>query len=131
MDSGSNHRHDGGIYSILLILKVEDKEMITYVTCHTCGKLCSGEIKVLEKLVIRGYVECPECIEKSKKEIVGEKTKTMLRKGLRSLRLAQTALGKFRFGEAKELMIDSDRCLNQVATDIQMNGSPKDDDNDD
>lgn len=38
--------------------------MIDYVTCSKCGKQCSN--KTGQELIVRAWVECPECIEKEK-----------------------------------------------------------------
>lgn len=36
---------------------------MSFVTCHSCGARCSQDLPVPE-LVIRAWVECPECIQK-------------------------------------------------------------------
>lgn len=41
------------------------------VTCSICGKEVSN--KVSEKLVVRAFVECPECVEEERyKEVLEE-----------------------------------------------------------
>jgi len=35
----------------------------THVTCSTCGKRVSNDVMLAGDLVVRAYIECPECIE--------------------------------------------------------------------
>lgn len=37
---------------------------VTQVKCSVCGKSVSNDVAVADKLVVRAYVECPECAER-------------------------------------------------------------------
>ncbi len=37
--------------------------MVGVVTCSRCGKRVSNEVQ--EELIVRAWVECPECLEKA------------------------------------------------------------------
>ena len=38
--------------------------MNNYVACSRCGKQCSNETS--QEMIVRAWIECPECIEKEK-----------------------------------------------------------------
>lgn len=41
---------------------------MNYVVCSRCGKKVSNEVNI--ELIVRAFIECPECIEKDSKEKV-------------------------------------------------------------
>lgn len=53
-------------------MKQIEKPPIEYIRCSTCGKKVSTTFKPHNEFVLRAYIECPECVEKSCKALRAE-----------------------------------------------------------